>query len=402
MRKAHPTQTGRTILVVDDQEDSLTSVQRLLERQGHHVVTANGGEDALAVLKNQPVQVALVDYAMPRMSGADLIREIRKRDPLLQIILHTGQCSRYTAHTLLKDLGIQGFHDKSEGPDKLLLWIQAALKHRGAVEELQRQERAHQDLIAHTSHEIKNPLHIICGYGDVLLSGAAGRLSEQAEGVLQIINGKAHGLSDLTSNILLHSKLQANRLDVMARDVELERLLCGLPDLMQLLLAGKNVGFTLDAEDPALTMTTDDGKVEIILHNLLSNAAKFTQQGSVYLRVAALGPELQFVVRDTGIGIATEHLDDVFQPFWQANQSSCQDSGGIGLGLAVSHRLATLLGGNLQVTSELGAGSNFTLTLPIEPELHFTPHMRRPATIPVTTRAEIKTSRSPFGFFRPF
>jgi len=401
MRKARSTQTGRTILVVDDQEDSLTSVQRLLERHGHRVVTANGGKSALAALQGQPIQVALVDYAMPLMSGADLIREIRKRDPLLQIILHTGYCTRYAAHTLLKELGIQGYHDKADGPDKLLLWIDAALKNQGTIEKLLRQERAHQDLIAYASHEIKNPLHTICGYGEGLLSGTADRLPKQAEGVLQVITEKAYGLSDLTSNILLHSKLQAERLDIVSREVKLEKLLCALPELMRLLLAGRNVEFTLDAANPSLTLTTDEGTVEIILHNLLSNAAKFTQQGSIYFRVAAVGPELEFVVRDTGIGIAAEHLDDIFQPFWQANRSGRQDFGGIGLGLTVSRRLAKLLGGNLQVTSELGSGSNFTLTLPIEPRLRFAPYTRWPEK-PQATPADIKTSRSPFGFFRPF
>jgi signal transduction histidine kinase len=389
-------------LVVDDQVDSLISVQRLLERHGHRVVTASGGEDALTILQARPIQVALVDYIMPRMSGAELIREIRKRDPLLQIILHTGYCGRHTGHQLLKELGIQGFHDKADGPDKLLLWIQAALKQRDAVEELGHRERTHRDQIVHASHELKNPLHIIGGYCDAMLSGATGAIPERAEPVLRVIAGRAHGLSDLTSNVLLHSKLQAEKLDVVSRDVELEKLVCDLPDLMHLFLAGKNVAFTIDAENPSLRLTTDEGKVETILHNLLSNAARFTHQGSVNLRVAALGSKIQFVVRDTGIGIATEHLEDVFQPFWKANQASSHDLGGIGLGLSVSRRLASILGGSLQVTSELGFGSDFTLTLPIGPELLFTSAWRRPVAKPVTAPAEIKTSRSPFGFFRPF
>jgi signal transduction histidine kinase len=402
MRKAHSTQTGRTILVVDDQEDSLISVRRLLERQGHHVVTARSGEEALAVLKEQPVQVALVDYAMPQMSGADLIREIRKRDPFLGIILHTAYCSRYTAHTLMNELGIQGFHDKTDGPDKLLLWIQAALKHRSSIEKLQHHERAHRDLVAHVSHELKNPLHIICGYGDVLLNGAAGTLPAQAEPVVQVIAGKAHDLNEMTSNILLYSKLEAEALEVVPREIELEKLLRGLPDLVSLFLAGKNVGFSADAEDYSLRLTTDGGKVEIILQNLLSNAAKFTHQGSIYLRVATLGPDVRFVVRDSGIGIAREHLEDVFEPFWRANRTTCQDLGGVGLGLAVSRRLALLLGGSLRVTSELGAGSDFTLTLPIVPEVRYVHQMQRLAAKPVNAVPDIKASPSPFGFFRPF
>jgi signal transduction histidine kinase len=301
----------------------------------------------------------------------------------------------------LKELGIQGFHDKADGPDKLLLWIQAALKRQGSIEKLQRRERAHRDLIAHVSHELKNPLHIICGYGDGLLSGATGTLPAQAEPVVRVVAGQAHGLSEMTSNILLYSKLESEAIQVVHREVDVNRLLRDLPELAGLLLAGKNVAFTLDAEDRSLRLTTDAEKVDVILHNLLSNATKFTHQGSIYLRVAAHGiNDVQFVVRDTGSGIATEHLEDVFEPFWQAK--SAEELGGIGLGLALSRRLALLLGGSLRVTSEVGAGSDFTLTLPIAPNVGFAHRMQRPIAKPATAPREMKTSRSPFGFFRPF
>jgi signal transduction histidine kinase len=212
----------------------------------------------------------------------------------------------------------------------------------------------------------------------------------------------AHGLSETTANILLYSRLEAGAIEVVQHEIDLDRLLRGLPELVASLLAGKNVEFALDAEDRALRLTTDAAKVEIILHNLLSNAAKFTDQGSIGLKVAPFEADVQFAVRDTGIGIATEHLENVFEPFWQANRGASRDLGGIGLGLALSRRLALLLGGSLRVTSELGAGSNFTLTLPIAPEVLFTSQTRRAVVKPSATSTPIKTSRSPFGFFRPF
>lgn len=405
MRKLHSTPSGRTILVVDDQQDSLISVRRLLERQGHRVVTARDGHEALAVLREQPVQVALVDYAMPQMSGADLIREIRKRDPWLQIILHTAYCSRRAAHSLLNELGIQGFHDKTDDPDRLLLWIEAALKRRSSIEQLQRREREHRDLIAHASHELKNPLHIIGAHGDLLLSGAAAPLPARAEPVVRVIAGRAHDLSDMASNILLYSKLEAGEVEIVSDEIELDELLRDLPDLVHMLLAEKNVGFTLDVGNPSLRslrLITDGAKVEIILHNLLSNAVKFTLQGSIYLRAAAVEHMVQFVVRDTGIGIASEHLEDVFEPFWHAEERAAPDRGGIGIGLTVSRRLATMLGGSLRVASHVGSGSDFTLTLPISPGARHTDRLPRRAANPVRPPADIKTARSPFGFFRPF
>jgi len=401
MRKPHSSPSGATILVVDVQEDSLVSVRRLLERHGHHVVTARSGEEALAALEKQRIQVALVDYAMPQMSGVELIGELRGRDPFLQVILHTAYCSPPVAHSLLKELGIQGFHDKTDGPDKLLLWIQAALKRHRSIDKLRKAERTHRDLIAHASHELKNPLHVISGYGEALLSGTAGTLTTRAEPVVRVIAGQAHGLTEMTSNILLYSKLVAEPVESTKRDVDVSTLLRDVPDLVQLLLAGKSVAFSMDVESPTLRLETDPEKVRIILHNLLSNAAKFTSQGSIYLRAATNRSNVELVVRDSGQGIAPEHLEDVFEPFWQAG-SAVQGLGGIGLGLTVSRRLASSLGGRLQVESELGVGSTFILTLPRSRALEVARSRRQPNGVKASASDDIKKSRSPFGFFRPF
>src|SRR5262245_15632994 len=117
-----------TILVVDDQGEALTSVRQLLEREGHRVLTASSGERVLTLLKEHDVHLMLVDYFMPRMNGEELIRRIRQFDPYMQIILQTGFAGDKPARRILADLDIQGFHDKAEGPDKLLLWIDAGLK----------------------------------------------------------------------------------------------------------------------------------------------------------------------------------------------------------------------------------------------------------------------------------
>src|SRR5437867_940315 len=127
-RKLTRSRSGHTILVVDDQEEVLDSLQSLLRREGHEVLTAASAERALEIFKEQDVHLLLVDYFMPRMNGEDLIREIRKFDPYVQIILQTGYSGEKPASKMITELDIQGYHDKADGPENLLLWVRVGLK----------------------------------------------------------------------------------------------------------------------------------------------------------------------------------------------------------------------------------------------------------------------------------
>jgi len=131
--------SGYSILVVDDQEETLVSSKLLLEREGHRVLTAVGGREALSLINEEQFDLIVVDYFMPQMNGEELVRAIRKIDADVQIILQTGYSGEKPPRQMLRLLDIQGYHDKSEGPDHLLLWVDVALK---ATAQLR---RIHQD-----------------------------------------------------------------------------------------------------------------------------------------------------------------------------------------------------------------------------------------------------------------
>lgn len=120
--------SGYTVLVVDDSQEYLDATRSLLEREGHRVLCANRGAEAIATLKRQEVDLMLLDYYMPGMTGEEVLNRVREFDKDLQIILQTGYASEKPPRELLKKLDIQGYHDKSEGPDKLLLWTDVGLK----------------------------------------------------------------------------------------------------------------------------------------------------------------------------------------------------------------------------------------------------------------------------------
>jgi len=134
--------SGHTILIVDDQEETLASSRLLFEREGHRVYTAQTGGDALSSLRNHAVNLVIADYFMPIMNGEELVREIRKFDQEVQIILQTGYSGEKPPRQMLRSLDIQGYHDKLEGPERLLLWVDAALKTNAQLRKLKEKERA--------------------------------------------------------------------------------------------------------------------------------------------------------------------------------------------------------------------------------------------------------------------
>src|SRR5258708_37469149 len=133
--------SGYSILVVDDQDETLISSKLLLEREGHRVLTAVGGRDALSLIGEDWFDLILVDYFMPQMSGEELVREIRNVDSEVQIILQTGYSGEKPPRQMLELLDIQGYHDKSEGPDPLLLWVVGALKAAAQLSRIHQHER---------------------------------------------------------------------------------------------------------------------------------------------------------------------------------------------------------------------------------------------------------------------
>src|SRR6266481_5516048 len=132
--------SGYSILVVDDQDETLISSKLLLEREGHRVLTAVG-RDALSLIGEEQFDLIVVDYFMPQMNGEELVRAIRKIDSDVQIILQTGYSGEKPPREMLRRLDIQGYHDKSEGPDRLLLWVEVSLKAAAQLRRIHQDER---------------------------------------------------------------------------------------------------------------------------------------------------------------------------------------------------------------------------------------------------------------------
>jgi signal transduction histidine kinase len=363
-RRSRPEKSGFAILVVDDQESILHSTRALLEREGHTVLTADSGLAALARLRESSVQLLLVDYFMPRMNGAELIKEIRLFEPNVQIILQTGYSGEKPPRQMLAELDIQGYHDKGRGPDDLLMWVDIALKSHRLLHRLAERERLQAELVANVSHEFRTPLNVIGGYTELVLAGDFGELQSEGIRSLQRVQVACHDLSELVSDFLRYARVEARVEEVHSKWIQTVELAGEMERLAGVLLEAKDVDFGVEIDDAPREFRTDSVKLKTILRNLVTNAAKFTAEGSIRIRFAREPFGLAISVADTGPGIPADSLELVFEPFRQLNGSMTRSHGGIGLGLALSRKLAKLLGGDLTVASEVGKGSVFTLRLP--------------------------------------
>ncbi len=238
--------------------------------------------------------------------------------------------------------------------------------------------RAKSRFLASMSHELRTPLNAIIGYAEMLEEIAREDGHEAYMPDLQKIQTAARHQLLLINDILDLSRIEAGKVSLSLEEFDLGSLLAEVAATVQPLVAQRGNQLTVECPPDAGRMRSDLTKVRQILFNLLSNAAKFTERGQITLSVRrrpappgaadanAGTEEIVFAVRDTGIGIAPEHLERIFQPFTQADSTIAQKYGGTGLGLTICRRFCELLGGHISAASEPGRGSTFTVTLPAE------------------------------------
>jgi len=232
--------------------------------------------------------------------------------------------------------------------------------------EAERANNSKTDFLAVMSHELRTPLTAIMGYEELLSDGITGPVTELQRQQLGRINASARHLLGLIDEILTFARVDIGRERVRWESISVNHTLTDAASLVQPMAADKNLKFVVELLDEDQSIQTDSTKLRQMLVNLLSNGIKFTDKGEVRLGCAVNSGALEIRIADTGVGIAAENIEDVFEPFWQAEQTATRKTGGTGLGLSVTRKLARLLGGDVTVASRIGAGSTFLLTLPMK------------------------------------
>ncbi len=237
-----------------------------------------------------------------------------------------------------------------------------------SLQRLQELDRTKSEFLANMSHELRTPLNAVIGFSGLLMQEREGRVPSDVKMDLSIIHQNGRTLLGMIDSILDLSKIEAGRfeLDLVPMDPapaveEVAAMAAGL-------IANRPIRFTHEVQGGPCRILGDPARFRQVVTNLVGNAIKFTEQGSVTVRMGRAGDRLRIAVRDTGIGMSEDEMQRLFKPFQQVDGSITRRFGGTGLGLAISQRLAMAMDGRITVESEKGRGSTFTVDLPLLPE----------------------------------
>jgi signal transduction histidine kinase len=236
---------------------------------------------------------------------------------------------------------------------------------REAAERLREVDRLKSQFLANMSHELRTPLNSIIGYSEVLLDGVDGDLPEEAIEDVEAIHDSGKHLLALINEILDMAKIDAGQLNLDRKPIDLPKIMGDALKTGQALVKDKPVKIELVETSPVPQIHADALRLRQIMLNLVSNAVKFTEHGSVTISYGMHNDHEVFIkVQDTGMGISPDNLPLIFERFRQVDGSSTRRAGGTGLGLSITQQLVQLHGGDIYAESTLGTGSTFWFTLP--------------------------------------
>ena len=233
-------------------------------------------------------------------------------------------------------------------------------------EQAQNASKAKSDFLANMSHELRTPLNAILGYSEMLMEEAEDDELESYAADLAKIQSSGEHLLTLINDILDLSKIEAGKMDLHIEEFEFVKHLAQIEATAKPLVEKNGNKFILENNATFERLKNDQTKLRQILFNMLSNAAKFTKEGSVTLSINTIEKDVRFAVTDTGIGMNEKQLGKVFDEFTQAEASTAKDYGGTGLGLPISKKMTEMMGGKMEVESEEGKGTTFSITIPVE------------------------------------
>jgi CheY-like chemotaxis protein/signal transduction histidine kinase len=378
--------SGRCSILNDVPEGFLRVQAGVGEGDPRHVVVAPLRADGAVV-----AVVALGCFSDPDVLGRDLLDRISEPVAMalisaehkarLRELFEEGQRQGEELQSQQAELEAQ--HAELEASNEELNQTNALMEVQAQELERQRDELALErkaaerasshksEFLANMSHELRTPLNSSLILARLLADNKEGNLNADQVRSAETIYAAGNDLLLLINDILDLAKIEAGRADVAREHVSLGRLLGGLEQAFRPVASQRQLDFQLAvAEGTPERFISDARRVEQILKNLLSNAFKFTERGDVRLAVSATGAdELCFVVSDTGIGIAPDQREVIFEAFRQADGTTSRKYGGTGLGLSISRELSHLLGGRIELESEPGRGSRFSLRLPLHANL---------------------------------
>ncbi len=336
---------------------------RMSEARQYVLKIADDTPQARAYRDRQPVLVRQVDEAWLQSAAHDethlaLLNALAPRSVIFVPLDSGREClglfSAVSTHTPFRE---RDLHLAIELGRHAALAIENARLYRDA----QAANQAKANFLSVMSHELRTPLSAIIGYTDLIDRGVVGEITEKQRAYLGRIRASSSHLLQIIEEVLAFAGTEAGKESVHPEEMSLAELMEGVIVVAEPLAGETGLDFDVQIRDGEAGIRTDARKVRQVLLNLISNALKFTEEGSVQVRARAEEDQLIFEVEDTGVGIPGERHEEIFERFWQMEEALTRKVGGTGLGLSVALSFARLLDGTLDVESEPGIGSTFTL-----------------------------------------
>ncbi len=353
------------MLVIDDEEIGRISCQRVLKREGIQVAMASSGREGLEMMMREPPDLVLVDLKMPEMDGVEVARRVRTYDPNIVTIIITGYATIESAVAVMKE-GAYDYLPKPFTPDELLIVVRRGLEKRRLDQESRalREEKAamERNFITMVSHQLRSPLGAIFQYLEVLLGDIGGELTEMQREMLERARERLEGLLQLINDWLDMSRIQAGEILHRLQSVPLASCIDAAMAGLDFAAQQKGLSVTKELPPGLPNVQVDPGTFREVLSNLISNAIKYNRPGG-YLRIRAAEREGWVVVEveDSGFGIAEKEIPFVFEQFFRSKDKEVRRQEGTGLGLAIVEKIVRAHGGKVEVKSELGKGTTFSV-----------------------------------------
>lgn len=351
------------ILVVDDLPDNIILIQLLLEEEGYQIETASSGHACLQKVYRSIPDLILLDVMMPGMDGYEVTRRLKADTslPFLPILLVTASDRPSAAFGL--DTGADEFIRKPIEAEELLARVRSLLRLKHSIDERDLIARQRQDFVSRLAHDLRTPMVAADRVLDLMAQGALGEMPEVMADAVRTLARSNSNLLELVNMLLEVYRYEAGSKRLHFRPVDLVELIDHVSAELSALATQKDLRLSVVHKGPIPHVIGDRLELRRVLTNLLGNALKFTDAGEITITVTAVHSDsckVQMAISDTGPGIPKEEQTFLFQRFAQGKHNK----GGSGLGLHLTRQIVEAHQGTLELDSEVGRGSTFTVSLP--------------------------------------
>lgn len=400
MRMNPTSKSAGRILIIDDTPRNIEILSEILEPEGYALTSAADGETGLERAHTDKPDLVLLDLVLPGMMGIEVLEILKREQPETTVVLTTAYGSEETAIQAMRrgvndyiinkrpfdanevrEVVRRAFNESRLRQENLRLTrelevanqqLQEYAGHlertieelRGANDRLKELDRMKVSFFSMISHELRHPLTVAKGYLELMETGGAGDLTTEMRRYLHIVNENFDHLAGMIDDLLDLSLMEAGRFQIQRQAVRPSSFINHA--VQAFTASARDKGLTLESQLPEglPLVSADPLRVVQVLTNLLQNAIRFTPSGgSITIRARETAREVEVCVADTGIGMPREHLDRIFEHFYQIRRDE-SNSHGAGLGLAICREIVRLHGGRIWAESEEGKGSRFYFTLP--------------------------------------